>query len=144
MMELFQYCFLAGVIPPSWKKARLVLIPKEGKDCKLPSAYRPLSMLNANYKLLATILANRLTEIIEICVHKDQSGFIHGRYLKTNVRKVLNIVNKAQTENIQWVLLFLDTEKAFDWIEKEHMFSIAKKFNLGSFFYTWMDLLYQH
>lgn len=143
MIELLQNCYLTGVIPPSWKEARLVLIPKEGKDQRLPLAYQPLSMLNADYKILATILANRISKIIGVCVHKDQTCFIHGRYLKSKVHKVLNIINKAQTETVQRILLFLYAEKAFNRIEWQYIVGIAKIFNLGPSFLRWFQLLYQ-
>lgn len=143
IIELLQYCYLEGAIPPSWKEARLVLIPKEGNDHRLPMAYRPLSMLNADYKILATILANGINTIIGICVHKDQTGFIRGRFLKSNVRKVLNIINKTQIENNQRVLLFLDAEKAFVQIEWQYMVGVVEKFNFGPSFLVWLQLLYQ-
>lgn len=41
LLDLIQYCYLENNIPPSWRQARLVLIPKEGKDHSLPTAYRP-------------------------------------------------------------------------------------------------------
>lgn len=67
-------------------------------------------MLNADYKILVTTLVNRVSSIVEPCVHKDQVGFIHGRYLKNN------IVSKAQLDSVPRVL-FLDVEMAFDHIE---------------------------
>lgn len=47
-------------------------------------------------------------------------GFIQVRYLKNNIRKVLNIISKAQTEEDPTVLLFLDAEKAFNQIEWQY------------------------
>lgn len=67
-------------------------MPKEGKNLKYPASYRPISMLNTDYKILTSFLANRLTKIIGSCVHKDQTGFIKRRLLKY-VRRVINIRN---------------------------------------------------
>lgn len=121
----------------------MVLIPKERKDLKSPTAYCPLSMLNVDYKILATTLANGIDKIIWICVHKDQTGFIQRRHLKNNVRKVWNIINKAQTKTVEQMLLFLDSEKFFDRIEWQYTLGVAKKFNLGPSFLGWLQLLYQ-
>lgn len=74
-------------------------------------------MLNADYKILATTLATRLSSIMEFCIHKYQTGFIQGRYLKNNVQRVMNIMSKVQLDKVPRVLLFLDAEKAFDHIE---------------------------
>lgn len=94
-IDLLQYCYTEGAVPVSWKEARLVLIPKEGKDHRSPAAYQPLPMLNTDYKILVTILANRMNTIIATCVHKDQTGFIRGGYLKNNTRTVLNIIQPS-------------------------------------------------
>jgi len=40
---LFTRCLREGVFPSLWKEARLVLLPKGGRDPVDPSAYRPLS-----------------------------------------------------------------------------------------------------
>lgn len=58
LQHLVEYCSKEGEIPPSWRGARLVLIPKEGKDQKTPAAYRPLSILNMDYKILASTPAH--------------------------------------------------------------------------------------
>lgn len=62
----------------SWNDARLVLLPKEGKDLRYPAMYRAISILNSVYKILTTTLANRLSSVIGSCVQEDQTGFIMG------------------------------------------------------------------
>lgn len=47
-------------IPSSWKDENTTLIPKEGQDQKNVNNYRPISLLNNDYKLNARILAERL------------------------------------------------------------------------------------
>lgn len=113
LIKLVSYWHKEGVLPSSWKEARLVLVPKEGKNHKVPSAYWPLSMLNTDYKIITTILANSLNAITETCVHKGQTGFIQGRYVKTNVRKILDIINKSQVEN--------DQQSCYLWMLKRHL-----------------------
>lgn len=55
---------------------------------------------------------------------EDQSGFIKGRYIKENKGKVMNIVNKAQSEEKPRILLFLDAEKAYDMIKWQYIHQI--------------------
>lgn len=43
-----------------WLRAQISLIPKGGKDLSHCSNYRPIALLNADLKLFARILANRL------------------------------------------------------------------------------------
>jgi hypothetical protein len=38
-------------LPPQWKEAALVLLPKEGKPSGRPSSYRPICLLDETGKL---------------------------------------------------------------------------------------------
>lgn len=48
---------------------------------------------------------------------EDQTGFIRNRFVKDNVRKLINIVQKTQQDKNPTLLVFLDAEKVFDRIE---------------------------
>lgn len=56
LQELFKYCLEVGRIPDTWKEARLMVIPKEGENCAYPEVYHPITLLNTDYKILASIL----------------------------------------------------------------------------------------
>lgn len=57
-------------------------------DPEVPVSYRPITLLNSDYKLYTNILADRLKVILRHIIHDDQSGFIPGRHSVTNVYKV--------------------------------------------------------
>lgn len=44
-------------VPVSWWETLVVFIPKEGKDLSIPQLYRPILLINADYKILTSILA---------------------------------------------------------------------------------------
>lgn len=60
--HLFNICLKKGVFPPAWRRAKLVLLHKEGKDAKEPSAYRPICLLDEAGKLFERVVANRLVQ----------------------------------------------------------------------------------
>ena len=55
----------SGEIPKTWKAAYITLIPKEGQDPTLTKNYRPISLLNNDYKRFTTILVEKLKKILQ-------------------------------------------------------------------------------
>ena len=50
------------------------LIPKDGKDLRLLKNWRPITLLNSDYKILTKILANRLKKALPEIINADQIG----------------------------------------------------------------------
>lgn len=65
-----------GSLPDSLSEAVVVLVHKSSKDPEECASYRPISLLNADAKLLAKILAVRLASVIHYLVHQDR---VYGR-----------------------------------------------------------------
>lgn len=57
-----QQCIQMKSLMPAIKKGLISLIPKNGKDKKILSNLRPITLLNVDYKILAHIVTNRLKE----------------------------------------------------------------------------------
>lgn len=64
--EVLQTLLRESRLPPSMVRAIMVVFPKPGKDPKLCSSYRPISLLNVDTKVLTKVLANRLNRVILI------------------------------------------------------------------------------
>lgn len=60
------------------------LIPKKDKDRKYIGNWRPISLLNVDYKILAKALALRVSPLIPKLVHLNQTGFVPGRFIGIN------------------------------------------------------------
>lgn len=102
-------------IPESWRESTTILLLKEGKDQNEIKNYRPITLLNVDYKIYATILASRLKILLPEIIHKDQNGFIAGRGLKNNIRTLINATEVYhQDPRRQAAFVFIDVEKAFD------------------------------
>lgn len=50
--------------------------PNEGKDLTQCGSYLPIALLNADLKLFAKILSNRLLLHTPCLIHRDQRGFV--------------------------------------------------------------------
>ena len=50
--EIFTACLAAGCFPASMKRARVVMVPKVGKNTSIIESYRPISLLEVPGKIL--------------------------------------------------------------------------------------------
>ena len=51
MIESFQYAFQSGILSISQRQGVISLIPKKKKDLELLENWRPVSLLNVDYKI---------------------------------------------------------------------------------------------
>uniref|UniRef100_A0A670HXR6 Reverse transcriptase domain-containing protein n=1 Tax=Podarcis muralis TaxID=64176 RepID=A0A670HXR6_PODMU len=115
LCDVFNNILQGGRIPDSWREAHITLIPKPEADKLDVKNYRPISLLNNDYKIFAEIMAKRLKKYLIKSIHKDQAGFLPGRQLKDNIRNIINIIEYLEFKNeIPAALVFVDAEKAFD------------------------------
>jgi len=56
----------------------LALIPNTG-NLDEPQGFRPISLCNVVYKILATIMVNRLEPILPDLIAQEQTSFVKGR-----------------------------------------------------------------
>lgn len=101
--------------PPSWGNVLVSVIPKED-DSYSTHKFRPISLLNCDYKIMMRIWANRLGNILADKIGQHQRGFIPGRDGRENIVNVQLIIDLINARNNEGAMVFLDQEKAFDMV----------------------------
>lgn len=141
LLEMYHESLENGVLPPSLNVATITLLLKPKKSALQCNSYRPISLLNCDYKILCKLLAMRLETILPKMIHPDQNGFIRGRQGFHNIRRVMNIIyeKKGCRDN---ALISMDAEKAFDRIEWQYLFEVLQKFGIRNNFLKWVKLIY--
>ena len=90
---------------------------KQG-DKEQISNYKRISLTNVDYRLLAHTLAERLQNVINSIVGTDQYAYIKkNRFIGTNIRLVVDIIDYFNTMNNSGILMTVDFLKAFDSVE---------------------------
>ena len=118
---IYNSCLKTGYFPNAWKQAKVVMLPKPGKDLTKPTSYRPISLLPAMGKIFERIVASRLSAFLEKVDYFDenQAGFRKKRSTVDQLFKLSQSVSTALKKHKKAVGVFLDVEKAFDavWLE---------------------------
>ena len=140
----FNSSFEKGELSYSQNLAVITLIHK-GKE--LPrdklTHWRPISLTNSDYKILAKTLAIRLLDVIESIVGKEQSAYIRNRDISDNLSLINDIVDYLREKNKPGVILAIDFSKAFDSISRTFLLNAFKRFGFGAEFVKWISVLMQ-
>ena len=91
--ESYIYSQNNGSLSMCQKMGILNLAPKEGKDLRLLKNWRPITVLNTDYKILTKALATRLQKLIASLIDPDQVGYISGRYIYISFIAFLMYIN---------------------------------------------------
>lgn len=136
--------FLDGSIPPqeNFAKGIIILIPKSGDQNDLQN-YRPISLLNTDYKILVKICATRLKVCMESLVGDGQTAGLEGKSCVQNLDKIRTVVARTQQgKRVKIALVSVDLQKAFDSVDHDRLWETLAKFGIPTQFITLIRRLY--
>ena len=124
--------FTLGAMCPIYKK-------KEKDQVK---NYRPITLLNTDYKLLTKVLSMQLANHTHTLIHPDQYGFIPNRSIYDPIRLNQSLCAYADFMEENGAIVALDQEKAYDKIDHHYLLKTLDKFNLPPHFTNTIRSLY--
>src|SRR6218665_39475 len=110
----FQTKMKTGVVPREWRQAKVIAIPKPGKDPQLASSYRPISLLSVCFKTLERVMLNRVRPTLEEEIVVEQVGFRQGRCTGDQVLALTTFIENGFQTKMKTGVVFLDLTAAFD------------------------------
>ena len=131
-----------GELSISQRRGVITLIPKDESDLVDLQNWRPITLLNTDYRIASKALARRIETILPKLIHPDQTGFIKGRYLGENLRLISDVMEYTKMEELTDVLVSLDFKKAFDTLEWQFIKSVLNLFNFGESVRQWTSVFY--
>lgn len=131
-----------GLLSLSARRGVISQIPKKDKDPLIIPNWRPLTMLNCDYKILAKTLALRLQPTLPNLIAEEQTGFMKNRNIVTNIRKTIEVIKSTHSRNMPAIVMVLDYHKCFDSIEHTAIWGCLRYFNFGEKFISWIKLLF--
>ncbi|KAL9978028.1 hypothetical protein ACROYT_G015505 [Oculina patagonica] len=142
LLNSYNEAFSKGILSISQRRGTITLLSKGDTYLTDLTNWRPISLLNIDYKILTKILALRLEKYLPKLIHGDQTGFVKGRYIGQNIRLMSDLMEDLDQKNLSGIFLFIDFEKAFDTLEWSFILDTLKVFNFGSNFIKWFSTIY--
>ena len=75
--------------------------------------WRPLTLLNCDYKIISKLLAERLKNVLTKLIHPDQKELVNGRNISEANRMIQDIIQYVDEEDEEGVISFLYQEQIF-------------------------------
>ena len=140
-LPILEACYEARDLPTTTREALICLLFKKG-DKRLPKNWRPISLLNTDYKILAKLLAARLGKLLPYLLSQDQNGFVAGRQLEDAVMMCQMVIDYLAINHDSAYLVMLDQEKAFDRVDPTYLLDVLKAYKIPEYLINWVSIIY--
>lgn len=135
--EVMDFFFYHSIISRGCASSFIALIPKS-KDPQSWNDFRPISLIGVIYKVIATVLANRLKAVVGSIVSENQSAFIRNRNIMDGPLILSEIISWLKTSNHPTMIMKLDIQKAFDSINSDFLLSTMSQMPFPSRWCEWI------
>ena len=142
LLKVLNNSIACGKLCNSFREGIITLIPKSGQDQESIKGWRPISLLNADFKIISSVIANRLKSVMDSLIAPTQSAYIKGRYIGENTRLVYDIIDYLNEEKKSGLILAADFEAAFESVSWSFLKQALISYNFGPQFRSLVELLY--
>ena len=134
LVAAWDHSLVTQELPPSHKVSYLRLIPKAGKDIRIITNLRPITLSNTDHKLITKTYARKMTALTAHLISREQTAYIPGRLINDNVRAMQMSIDLANSDNdVDGLLVSLDAKKAFDSVDHRYIKKCLAAFGMTSF-----------
>ena len=141
LVRVLNVAFETGQLSTSQRRGLIIVLFKKNDRLETKN-WRPISLLNVDYKIATRAISGRLLAVIGSIVGPDQTCGVPGRTISENLFLIRDLIDYAEQEDIPLALLSLDQEKAFDRVDWGFLYRILDTFNFGPAFCRWIKLFY--
>jgi hypothetical protein len=115
----------------------LALIPKKpgAQECK---DFRPISLVTGMYKIIAKVLAKRLSGVLTKLISASQNAFVGGRQILDSVLVANESLDSRLKSGFPGMLCKLDIEKAYDHVNWNFLLYMLRRCGFSERWRQWI------
>lgn len=129
--ESMMFSLDQGCLSAEQRAGIVTLIPKKTQDRLHLANWRPITLLNSDFKIFSKALAEKIQMGIKDVVSTDQTGFVKGRTIATNLTNVQMAIDQTNISNSSGLICAMYYRKAFDSIRWDIIHHALELFGFG-------------
>ena len=102
-----------SLIAKELNTSKIALLPKTEYRLRIQK-FRPVSLLNTLYKIVAKVYANRMKPLLHNWILPSQTWFVLNRCILDNIFLTFEAIEWTRENKQELSMLLLDFEKAYD------------------------------
>lgn len=106
--DSISYSLATGTLSNEQRSGIITLIPKKGGDRLDLGNWRPITLLNNDFKIYSKALSKHIQPCMKDIISEDQTGFIRGRTIGTNIINTQTTIEHSTITGNQasfWLLI---------------------------------------
>ena len=115
----------------SHQEGIITLIPKKGKSPYTYKGWRPITLLNTDYKIISTVISNRMKSVMTKIINPAQTAYTAGRFIGENTRLLYDIIHWTKENKKTGAIMAADFEAAFESVAWSYLRVVIKELNFG-------------
>ena len=141
LVDMLNLSFCEGFLSDSKLQGILRLLFKKDDPLSLKN-WRPISLLNLDYKIATKALSNRIHKVLPNINSEDQTWGLPGHSIFENLFLLRDTIDFVRLKQLPAAIITLDQEKAFDRINHNFLQRVLEKFNFEPDFCCWVQVIY--
>jgi hypothetical protein len=143
LASLFSAIGQTGAVPPGFLEGMVSPYHKAGDHADI-SNYRPITLLNTDYRLMTKVLALRLAPVLASVIGPEQTAFMPGRHIGDTVTFLQLLPQQLRSnaaaggQPASATVAFLDFKKAYDTVNRAFLLAVMDATGAGPDLIHWV------
>ena len=140
LARLFSIIGRGDAMPQGFTRGVVASLHKGG-EVSQTSNYRPITLLNADYKVLARVLATRFSAAMGDSIGLEQTAFLPRRHIGDGIAVAQLLPAALSTQGMTGGVVLLDIAKAYDTVDRDFLLRAMATHGASPGMQRWVSLL---